>query len=957
MLEGVVLDDRFEIEEIAGRGGMATVYRARDRQTAELVAIKVLHVAGTSDVARFDREARVLDELDHPHIVRSITRGATPDGRVYLALEWLSGETLDQRLAHTLPTAAQALALAGRVASAAAHAHERGIVHRDIKPSNVFLVGPTFEDPRLLDFGVARVLRATRLVTRTGTALGTPAYMAPEQARGRRDVDARADVYALGCLLFECLSGRPPFEGDDVMAVLAKVLFDEPPRLANVVTNIAPALDELVASLMSREPAERPPNAGAVGRLLARVLPEVLREQEIVRGFSSGPPRPLTSREQKLVAIVAAAPPGREPGRGEDAATVEASAAIPSNEFGRVASEFGARFAALADGSCIAVIEAEGSATDLALRAARCALALRALRPSLPFAAVIGRTVSGTLPVGEVIDSVAALLRRAAAHDPPFEVQLDELTASLLEQRFEIAGQDGGHVLRGEREEPRAMRLLLGKPTPCVGRARELRALTQLYEDVARESEATFALVTGAAGMGKSRLLLELVARLGDAQPTPLVWVGRAEPMSAGSPFALAASIVRAAIGASRGERRETVEEKLRARVQARLRGREAERVVEFLAELLGVGLDDTNRGELLAARHDPMLMGDQIARAFEDWLDVEATANPAVIVLEDAHWGDAASVRVIESALRHAKQRPLYVVAVGRPEVAPDFAGLMSLRGAMLVNLGELSRKACAEFVDELLGATITPATREQIVEHAAGNAFFLEELVRFFAERRGESVATGPALPATVLAMLEARLAALPSHARRFVRAASIFGNAFWPAGVAALLGESATEPGTPSSSPSATRRTGPEPPSEPTPSGATRSTRAALDVLLAAEIVERRGVSRFPGIAELVFRHALVRDAAYAMLTDRDRASGHRLAADWLDAAGETESMVLAEHFERGGDGSRAALHLASAAKVALDGQDFASALELAARARKAWHRRSPHARLASSPSSRK
>ena len=204
MRKGDLVAGRYELLEFAGQGGMGTVYRAVDRVSGGSAAIKVLHTTTDEAIARFALEARVLSELSHPGIVRYLEHGTTPRGEAYLAMEWLEGEDLSRRLAREPPSPSEALALIGRAAETLAVAHARGVVHRDLKPSNLFLVGRDLAHVKVLDFGVARLTREQASLTVAGEVVGTPGYMAPEQARGERSVDGRADVFALGCVLFEC---------------------------------------------------------------------------------------------------------------------------------------------------------------------------------------------------------------------------------------------------------------------------------------------------------------------------------------------------------------------------------------------------------------------------------------------------------------------------------------------------------------------------------------------------------------------------------------------------------------------------------------------------------------------------------------------------------------------------------------------------------------------------------
>jgi tetratricopeptide (TPR) repeat protein len=295
--------------------------------------------------------------------------------------------------------------------------------------------------------------------------------------------------------------------------------------------------------------------------------------------------------------------------------------------------------------------------------------------------------------------------------------------------------------------------------------------------------------------------------------------------------------------------------------------------------------------------------MGDQMRRAFEDLLAAETAAGPLLFVLEDLHWGDLPSVSFLGSALRNLHDRPWMVLALARTEVHDVFPGLWSPRELQEIRLRPLSRKGSVELARQVLGEGADAATIDRIVTLSTGNAFYLEELLRSAATGQGDE------LPATVLAMAEARIGALEPDARRTLRAASVFGQIAWRGGIEALLGGATGLP----------------------------ELDARLDDLVASEVLERRDDARFPGEREYVFRHSLVREAAYATLTERDRALGHRLAAAWLEHRGEREPTTLAEHLERGGERARAVAWFRRAAEQALGGDDFVAALARAERAR--------------------
>jgi eukaryotic-like serine/threonine-protein kinase len=260
---GQLVGDRFLVEECAGRGGMGTVYRAHDRTTDQPAALKIMARPRQSWVERFAREARVLAELSHPAIVRYLAHGMAPNALPFLAMDWLEGEDLAARLEGPRLTVSESLALTRRACEGLASAHAQGVVHRDIKPSNLFLVGGDPGSCKVIDFGIARLEGGVQTLTRPGTALGTVGYMAPEQALEATDVDARADVYALGCVLYECLTGRAAFTGHPV-AMLAKVLRDTPPRPRELVPGLDDALDRLVMTLLAKDRSARPQGAVAL---------------------------------------------------------------------------------------------------------------------------------------------------------------------------------------------------------------------------------------------------------------------------------------------------------------------------------------------------------------------------------------------------------------------------------------------------------------------------------------------------------------------------------------------------------------------------------------------------------------------------------------------------------------------------------------------------------------------
>jgi tetratricopeptide (TPR) repeat protein len=289
MQPGQLYADRFAVERLANRGGMGTVYRAIDRETGAPVALKVLQGCSEQAAALFAREARILAELCHPGIVEYVAHGRTDDDSLWLCMEWLQGEDLERRIRRGPVSVRDTLALGRSTAEALGAAHAAGIVHRDIKPSNLLIVGHDLARTKIVDFGIARSRQATRPATRTGNLLGTPGYMSPEQMVGDKDLDQTADVFALGCVLYECLTGQAAFEGEHVMVVLAKILIGETPRVRERRREVPEALDALIARMMSKDRSRRPRDGAAVVLEIA-VIEEALGRATLPSGPASEEP-------------------------------------------------------------------------------------------------------------------------------------------------------------------------------------------------------------------------------------------------------------------------------------------------------------------------------------------------------------------------------------------------------------------------------------------------------------------------------------------------------------------------------------------------------------------------------------------------------------------------------------------------------------------------------------------
>ncbi|MDQ3299330.1 MAG: serine/threonine protein kinase [Myxococcota bacterium] len=430
------LAGRFEVGEAIGTGGMGTVHRALDFHTGRTVAVKLLTIADVQDVERFVREAAALASLTHPGIVRYIAHGTADDGRHYLVMDWIDGDNLVSRAELEGLTIRETVLVIRQVAEALAEAHRHHMIHRDIKPDNLMLDGDALDQVRVVDFGLARYVADDQHLTRTGIAMGTPGYMSPEQARGSRDLDGRSDIFSLGCVLYECLAGRPPFLGENPMAVQVKLILVDPPPVTQLCPEVPPGLAEIVVRMLAKDPEDRFATMCDVARALAELhgLPDAMRHRARVSEPASGTRRIGAVAQPPAPCLVLVAPPKPIPAWRPRAL----EAITPWRDRAEV----------LDDG---VIVMSHPGAAD----AARCALALARTLPdaTIVVSAPAADDVSGESAIDRSTQlmSVAALRSIFARGAAAGQIHVDPVTAALLRPHFEITGSGEDLVLRGER--------------------------------------------------------------------------------------------------------------------------------------------------------------------------------------------------------------------------------------------------------------------------------------------------------------------------------------------------------------------------------------------------------------------------------------------------------------------------------------------------------------------------
>jgi len=882
---------RFQVEREVGRGAVGIVFRAFDTVSQRRVALKII-AAGESDPAertRLLQEGKILSELDHPGIVQVVAYGALDttytaalgrkfeEGTPFIAMEWLEGEDLLTRQLRAALTMRQALDIARQVAFALAAAHDAGVVHRDIKPSNIFVLSSRFPDPdsppvstrttrrardegempeqltsKLVDFGVA-TSRDMRL-TGNDIFVGTPAYMAPEQARGDAIADARSDIYSLGATLFELLTGRPPHIGSNSIATIALLATTPAPRLSELLLDIPEPLDELVARMLMSERALRP----ASSREVALELDALCRDSsvpEVARPLAtSTEPPPMNTR--LVTTLVALQVGSKKEHRLQllDRLRERGADALP-----------------LGTDSIVAHLGMKQSHGDEATNALD--LGRWLAEQGACVGVSTGRTrLDRIKSAGDVVDRASALARKAGEAN----LLCDGTTKDLDKGFFQFEPVPGGHFKVGAKAKPEGR-----KTEQFIGREAELINALAQYERCVEDRTPIIVTLSGPPGIGKSRLAREFVNRVTTRDEPPLLVRVRCESFGRAQALGIATDALRAMLGLPKGASLEQVEQSLRVR---KLRTGETGLLSRLLAnQPFDDGLDPRGARDSLYLSMTELALG-------------AASAGACVLLFEDAQWSDPESISWIEHLLGRATNLPLFVMMVMRPNFWRDQGQRFVGRDHVRIDLRPMSKKATREIARAIIGEGADDAVLNRVAEQAAGSPLFAEELARVIAA--GKDVTTA----ATIEAAIQVSLDALDDATREAVVRMSVLGLSVWDAGISAV-GVSDAD--------------------------------GALKKLIAAELLVEHGVSRFAGTREFLFKHALVRDVAYASANDELRKQIHAAAAEWLALMGE-DAATVAQHFDLGAQQEKAAIHWETAARRALATNSLQEAVKMAERA---------------------
>ena len=893
----------YVLGERLGAGGMGEVFKAFDERLERPVALKQIRPdAATESRARrrFKREARAAARLNHPGIVK-LHDVVSEDDSDWIVMELVEGQTLAELIESGPLSAEKALALALDLAQALNAAHSEGIVHRDLKTKNVLVTSEA--RIKILDFGLAKQILfqdgQSTSMTADGQVVGTPHAMSPEQAMGRK-VDLRSDLFSLGSLFYEMVTGVAPFKGDNPVETLRQVCTLEPPAIKDRAAGFPQAFSDLVAKLLEKEPAHRPRTAAEVVAELQRLVDLPLDEALTVAGpapdedtgtVSDGLSSHSTGERRQVTVMCCELVSGDESSGSLDpellygvmAEFEELAREVVESSNGHVVNILGHRLVA-----CLGYPEAREDdpirALDLVfLLASRCQK-LRSdsgggrytIRVGVHTGAAIAMSdePSKRLILGQTQETSARLQSMAAAG----EVLISGETRRLVTQGYELeeaqepeleADPRYGTVFRVRKASSSSESLMEENPQiPMVGREREIAILRGCLER-ARDGDGNAVLISGEAGIGKSRLVQDL--RQGEISNAHWISI-EGSPARKSSPLFVVIELLRKTLEVSSSMDELLGLEDLEARLSKH--GLDPAKTIPFVGPLLGISLDGRYGRPDLA----PQKIREKTFQIVLHLVANRASETTLVVLVEDLQWMDPLSLELLGAIAERASGTALLLLLTSRPELDAPWG---SEKVTTQLNLSRLAGAEVSVLVSEVTGGRAVPDELLGLIQvKTDGIPLFVEELTKHIlemeslVEKDGRLHLTGEVedleIPLTLRDSLTARLDRLGS-AKRVAQLAAVIGRVFTQELLLAVSEESES------------------------------SIRQGLDQLMGAELIYRKG---FAARRRYIFKHALIQEAAYDSMLKRHRVGCHHRIASALVGGfpkiAESRPEEIAHHY---------------------------------------------------------
>ena len=895
-----------------GEGGMGVVYKAEDVMLRRLVAIKVLPsraVATEEAKARFVREAQAAASLSHPHIATVFEFGEA-DGESFLAMEYIDGKSLDANIKKGPLPIEEAVRIGAEVAEGLAKAHDKGIVHRDIKPENIMF---TLEGAaKIMDFGLADIRGHSRITQTSSSTMGTVSYMSPEQARGET-LDERTDIWSLGIVLFEALTGQLPFPGQYESAILYMVVHEEPQSIKKLRGEVPTRLVSIVEKCLRKEADERYRNGKELFDELSafrKALEQGVAQPGAQEGEKLEQKRFETERRPVTVLHATIVPDEHDVGE-LDPESLSAGLDVCFDGLISIIKKYEGMADRILGDRLMAVFGAPVAHENDAERAVRSAQEMMTYVERMSAMGILQRSTSLRLKIGVhsgivVAGSVGAekgtgysvvgdTVNIAAGITDITDAGRICLSGDTLKLVADLVETDEPHsvAIRGRAQEVKVhgLRSLKAGREPgrrtagvgaFVGRLQEVHLFEESLDRVQKRGEVRI-FVQGEAGVGKTRLKSELVSR---AQKRRMpICEGKCSAFEINTPYYLWNTFLRSMLHVEL----ETPESEIRSRLRDITRALALEADEPYLASLLSL------RYEEIKLEEDEQRKS-KIYAALQRLLKVYAERNPGVYLFEDLHWIDRFSQNLLEFILSEEHLGPALIVCLYRPEYGGSAA--ISHVGERL-DLSRLSTREARELMGLRLCVESLPDQLANLLERRSeGNPFFIEEIIKTLVEKEIVSVKKGKleiqtekleaGVPETLQGVILARIDRLEDRIREVLLDASVIGREFLRPILEQIVQKKTDVMG-------------------------------GLKKLESLELVFEKEEAKE---LEYLFKHYLIQEVAYNVLLQKKRKHLHGLIAQAIEKlyAKRLEEFyeVLAFHYEKAEQWEKAADYLARAGR---------------------------------------
>jgi class 3 adenylate cyclase/tRNA A-37 threonylcarbamoyl transferase component Bud32/tetratricopeptide (TPR) repeat protein len=940
LTKGSVVEKKFEILEELGEGGMGVVYKARDIKLNRSVALKFLPLELTRDQAykvRFAQEAQAASALDHQNICTIYDIDETSDGQMYIAMAYYEGETLKEKIAHGSIPVHETVDISKQVAQGLVKAHDRSIIHRDIKPANIMFTKDGVV--KILDFGLSK--QVDKEITRTAAVMGTIAYMPPEQASGE-NLDHRTDLWSLGVVIYEMLTGRLPFEGEHGPAIIHAIMYKSPIPPTELRSDISRNLERIVLKCLQKDPMDRYRTAKLFLSDLINLEEDLGRDRHGVIVGQRAEPEVRKEAERRQATVMFVDIVGtREINERMD---TEETTLIMTRCFrilGSIVEKYGGTIRKITDMSFRVLFGVPTAIEDAPKKAVNTIIEIRnnlyqfsqeeKLQIPLEVNAGIdtGMVIVGAMETDDINDfaamgdavNLASLLKDHAGKG---KVYVGRSTFRYTREEFEYAPLKP-ITLKDWKEPVAAFELLSEKESiyrditdsdrmihsVMVGRAGELNKLQfQVLKVI--NGEGSIVNIIGEAGIGKSRLIAELVSR--DEMINVHLLKGRALSIGKNLSFHPIIDIIR---NWSHMQENDSILESFQKLEQAVLNvyPENGAEVFPFIATLMGMKLAG-NYAERVRGIEGEALEK-LILKSLRELMGKISEQKPLVIIVEDLHWADLTSVGILESLYRLAEEKRILFINVFRPDYKDTSSRILDTIKSRYPNIhSELYLKSLDEnqsgiLINNLLKIKSLPASIQGLItKRAEGNPFFIEEVVRSLIDdgvvetKEGRFKITekidSVVIPKTINEVLMARIDKLDENTRSLLKVASVIGRNFFYK----ILMEVAKS---------------------------IEEIDDRLDYLLDVQLILKR---RRMEELEYLFKHALAQEATYESILLKQRRQLHLQIAKAIESVFSERIHefygMLTLHYGKGEDLDKAEEYLIKAGEEALKSSASSEAL---------------------------